>query len=236
LGVGLFTLTEGGGAGGWIVTDPVPCPVEPLLSVAVIVIMNLLAEVYVCVSDVAVPARTSGADVSPQLRVMDDIVPSASLATNVTVTSCPVLAGFGETFVTVATGGLSLIVSVATAELVEPLLSVAVTVIVKLLLAEVPVEAYVWVSLVAVPGRLSMAVPSPQFTVIPETVPSASVAVKVAVMIEPVLAGFGATPVMVTVGPRSLTVSCVDAEPVPTELVAETVIVKICDLELPVEE
>ena len=54
-------------------------------------------------------------------------------------------------------------------------------------------------------------------------------------MVEPVLAGFGATPVMVTVGPRSLTVSWVDAEPVPAELVAEMAIVKICDLELPVE-
>jgi len=88
---------------------------------------------------------------------------------------------------------------------------------------------------VAVLGRLSRAVPSPQFTVIPETVPSTSPDVKVAEMIEPVLAGFGATPVMVTVGPRSLTVSWVDAEPVPAELVAEMAIVKICDLELPVE-
>ena len=82
---------------------------------------------------------------------------------------------------------------------------------------------------------MSMAVPSPQFTVIPETVPSTSVEVKVAVMIEPVLAGFGVTPVMVTVGPRSFTDSCVDPELVPAELVAKTVIVKICDLELPVE-
>ena len=82
---------------------------------------------------------------------------------------------------------------------------------------------------------MSIAVPSPQFTVIPEMVPSTSVEVKVAVIVEPVLAGFGVTPVMVTVGPRSLTVSCVDAEPVPAELVAETVIAKTCDLELPVE-
>ena len=82
---------------------------------------------------------------------------------------------------------------------------------------------------------MSMAVPSPQFTVIPETVPSTSPDVKVVLMVEPVLAGFGATPVMVTVGRRSLTVSWVDAEPVPAELVAEMVIVKICDLELPVE-
>ncbi len=80
-----------------------------------------------------------------------------------------------------------------------------------------------------------MPVPSPQFTFIPKTVPSTSDEVKVAVMIEPVLDGFGATPVMVTVGPRSLTVSCVDPEPVPAELVAETIIVKICDLEALVE-
>jgi hypothetical protein len=82
---------------------------------------------------------------------------------------------------------------------------------------------------------LSTAVPSPQFTVIPKTVPSTSDEVKVAVMIEPVLDGFGETPVMVTVGPRSLTVSCIDPEPVPAELFAETVIVKFRDLESPVE-
>jgi len=137
--------------------------------------------------------------------------------------------------VTVTTGGLSLAVSVAVAEPVEPLLSVAVTVIVKLLLSKLPVEAYVWVSEVAEPVRLSTAVPSPQFTIIPEIVPSESVEVKPIVIVTPVLAGFGVTPVMVTTGTWSLTVSCDVAEPVPAELVAETVIVKFCDLKLPVE-
>ena len=130
-------------AGTVTVTEPDAWPVEPLLSVQAIVIVKLLPEVYVCVSVAAVPARTSGADPSPQLTEMDEIVPSTSLAVNVTVTICPVLAGFGETFVKVAVGGLSLTVSVAPAELVEPPLSVAVRVMVKLWLAETPVEANV---------------------------------------------------------------------------------------------
>ena len=94
-------------------------------------------------SEVAVPERLSGVVPSPQLTVMDETEPSTSLAVNVTVTSCPVLAGFGETFVTLTAGGLSLTVSVATDEPVEPLLSVAVMVIVKVLDVEVPVEPYV---------------------------------------------------------------------------------------------
>lgn len=115
---------------------------EPLLSVAVTVMVNVLAEVKVCVSAVAVPVMISGAEPSPQLTMMEETVPLTSVAVKVTVTSCPVLAGFGETFVTVTTGGLSLTVSDVTAAPVEPLLSVAVMVIVKLWLAEVPVEAY----------------------------------------------------------------------------------------------
>jgi hypothetical protein len=130
-------------AGTVTVTEPIDWPVEPLLSVQAIVIVKLLPEVYVCVSVVAVPARKSAADPSPQLTEMDEIVPSASLAVNVTVTSCPVLAGFGETFVKVAVGGLSLTISAAMAEPAEALLSVAVRMIVKLLLVEAPVEAYV---------------------------------------------------------------------------------------------
>lgn len=54
---------------------------------------------------------------------------------------------------------------------------------------------------VAVPGRLLMAAPSPQFRIIPETVPSASVDVKLTVIVTPVLAGFGVTVVMFTTGP-----------------------------------
>jgi hypothetical protein len=66
-------------------------------------------------------------------------------------------------------------------------------------------------------------------------VPSGSVEVKVTVIVTLVPAGFGMTLVIVTVGLRSLTVSCAVAEPVPAELVAETVIVKVCDFELLVE-
>jgi hypothetical protein len=50
-------------------------------------------------------------------------------------------AGFGETPLTVVAGGLSLIVSDVVAEPVEPLLSMAVTVIVNDWLAAEPVEA-----------------------------------------------------------------------------------------------
>jgi hypothetical protein len=75
------------------------------------------------------------------LTVTADRVPSTSEALNVTVTDCPVFAGLGETPVTVAAGGLSLTVSVIDAAPAEPLLSVAVTVIVKVRLAKDPVEA-----------------------------------------------------------------------------------------------
>ena len=94
-------------------------------------------------SVLAVPVRISGVEPSPQLTVMDDIVPSLSVAVKVTVTGCPALAGFGETLVSVTTGGLSLTVSDMMAEPVEPPLSVTASVIVKLWLAKEPVEAYV---------------------------------------------------------------------------------------------
>ena len=68
---------------------------------------------------------------SPQLTVIDETVPSGSVAVKVSVTRTPVLTGFGETFVTLTTGGLSLTVSEVVAKPVEPLLSVAVTVMVK---------------------------------------------------------------------------------------------------------
>ena len=68
---------------------------------------------------------------SPQLTVIDETVPSGSVAVKVSVTRTPVLTGFGETFVTLTTGGLSLTVSEVVAKPVEPLLSVAVTEMVK---------------------------------------------------------------------------------------------------------
>jgi hypothetical protein len=54
--------------------------------------------------------------------------------------SCPVFAGFGETFVIVTTGARSFTVSDVMAEPVEPLLSVAVTVIVNAWVFAAPVE------------------------------------------------------------------------------------------------
>ena len=129
LGVGLLTVTVGTAARA-VVREPVAWPVEPLLSVAVIVIVNALAVEYVCVSDVAVPARVSTAVPSPQLTVMEETVPSGSVAVKVAVTSCPVFAGFGKTFGTLTTGGRSLIVSIVVPE-PGPAVLVAVTLIVK---------------------------------------------------------------------------------------------------------
>ena len=82
-------------------------------------------------SEVAVPDITVSVLPSPQLTEKEAIVPSGSDAENATVTVCPVLAGFGETFETVTVGGRSLMVSVAVLDPV-PALFVALTVIVKL--------------------------------------------------------------------------------------------------------
>ncbi len=46
LGVGLLTVTAGTPTGVWTVTGDVACPADPLLSVAVTVIVKLPAEVY----------------------------------------------------------------------------------------------------------------------------------------------------------------------------------------------
>ena len=90
-------------------------------------------------SEVAVPGRLSGAVPSPQSTLKDEIAPSGSVAENVTVTVWLTRAGFGETPLTVATGGLSLTVSEAVPE-PGPALFVAVTVMVKLLEFRFPVE------------------------------------------------------------------------------------------------
>ena len=87
---------------------------------------------------------------------------------------------------------------------------------------------------VAVPGRLEE-VPSPHMTMTEEIVPSGSVVVKVTVTVWPVLAGFGETFVIVTVGGRSLTVSVVVPLPGPALFVAVTVIVKVFDIVVPVD-
>jgi hypothetical protein len=60
-----------------------------------------------------------------------------------------------------------------------------------------------------------------------DIVPSGSVAVKVAVTICPVLAGFGRTVDTVTVGGLSFTTSVVVPDPGPALFVAVTVTVKI---------
>jgi hypothetical protein len=71
--------------------------------------------------------------------------------------------------------------------------------------------------------------------VIEDIVPSGSVAVKLTVTRTPVLTGFGEMLEMLTVGAWSFTVSVVVPDPGPALLVAVTVIVKICDLTLPVD-
>jgi hypothetical protein len=72
---------------------------------------------------------------------MDEVVPSGSVAENVTVTVWPTKAGFGETLLTLTIGGRSLIVSSVVAEPLEPLLSVTVIAIVNAWLPPDPVEA-----------------------------------------------------------------------------------------------
>lgn len=89
-------------------------------------------------SDVAVPGKMLGVVPSPQLTDIEETVPSGSAAVNVAATCCPVRAGFGETFVTVTVGTLSLIVSVV-CPAPGPALFVAVTTIVKICDFEAPV-------------------------------------------------------------------------------------------------
>ncbi len=122
-------------------------------------------------------------------------------------------------------------VNLVVAEPFEPLLSVAVIVMVKVWDNIPPVLSYLWVSEVAVPGRLSGVDPSPQWTEKPAIVPvppgSGSVAVKDTVTGWPVVAGFGERLVMVMVGGKSLIITGLWSEPIRFIMsVAVTVIVK----------
>ncbi len=82
-------------------------------------------------SDVAVPARLSGVVPSPQFTVMRVTVTPLETV-KVTVTVCPVFAGFGVGAWTVTVGTpIALTVIGPVAWPVDPLLSVAVTVIVN---------------------------------------------------------------------------------------------------------
>ena len=78
------------------------------------------------------PVRVVTGDESPQLTVIDETVPSGSVTEKARVTNCPVLAGLGKTLTVPTTGDLSFIITEPAAGVVEPLLSVAVTVMVKL--------------------------------------------------------------------------------------------------------
>jgi len=86
------------------------------------------------VSEVAEPARLSGEEPSPQSTLIDVTVPSWSVQLKLAVTVCPVVAGFGDMLLMLHVGGTSAgVVTVigVVAWPVELLLSVAVTVIVK---------------------------------------------------------------------------------------------------------
>ena len=87
---------------------------------------------------------------------------------------------------------------------------------------------------VAVPGRLSGVVPSPQLTLKEEIAPSGSVAENVTVTVWPTSAGFGETPLTVVAGGLSLTVSEAVPEPGPALFVAVTVTVNVRVFALPV--
>ena len=73
--------------------------------------------------------------------------------------------------------------------------------------------------------------PSPQFTVIDDSVPSGSVAENDIVTVWFVLAGVGERDVIVKVGGLSFTVSDAFADPCPVLLVVVTLMVNVCDLE-----
>ena len=109
---------------------PVAWPVEPLLSVPVILMVKVPVWLYECVSEVAEPDRLSGVVPSPQLTEIELTVPSLSLLENVAVTVVPVFAGFGETPVNVMVGGWSFTTTLVTAE-PDPATFVAVTVTVN---------------------------------------------------------------------------------------------------------
>ena len=84
---------------------------DPLLSVAVMIMVKDPGLAYECVSEVDEAESMSGAEPSPQLIVKEDIVPSGSVAENDMVTVCPVFVAVGESWLMVKTGGRSTIVS-----------------------------------------------------------------------------------------------------------------------------
>jgi hypothetical protein len=110
---------------------------------------------------------------------------------------------------------------------IEPLLSVAVTEMVKTCDRALPVLAYACVADVGLPIR-SDDVPSPHMTVIDAIVPSGSVAVKVTVTVARVRAGLGVGELTITTGGLSFTTTGAVLEPVkPAASVAFTVMVKV---------
>jgi hypothetical protein len=78
-----------------------------------------------------------------------------------------------------------------------------------------------------VPGKLDGVVPSPQSTLMDETVPSGSKEVNPTVTTDAVGAGLGATLLIVMVGGRSLMVSEVVPELAPAPLLAVIVIANV---------
>jgi hypothetical protein len=112
---------------------------------------------------------------SPKFQAHATTVPSGSVLAEPSKVTDVLTAAVDGAEIT-ATGGLSLIVTVVEADPVEPLLSVAVTVIVNTCDSALPVFAYECVAEVALPARLED-VPSPHMTMIDDTVPSGSVVV-----------------------------------------------------------
>ena len=94
-----------------------------------------------CVDEVVVPARLVGVVPSPQLTVMEVTVPSGSVVENVMLTIWPVLTGLGEGLDVLTVGGLSFMVTELVARPNEPLLSVAVVVMVNVWDTALPVLA-----------------------------------------------------------------------------------------------
>ena len=84
--------------------------------------------------------RLSAVVPSPQSMLIDETVPSGSVAENVAVTTCPVLAGLGETLDIETVGGRSLTVSDVCPD-PDPPAFVAVTVIVNVCDIRLPIDA-----------------------------------------------------------------------------------------------
>src|SRR2546428_4991211 len=174
-----------GGLSVIVLIDVALLVVEPELSVALTYTWYVFAVAYAWLSVVAVPASVSTVP-SPHETLRLETVPSGSAALIVRRIVVPVVRLVVDS-VKDTVGALSLIVLVAVADFVVwPLLSVALTYTVNVAVNALPVLAYAWLSVVAVPASVST-VPSPHDNLRLEIVSARSAAVIVRVIVVPVV-------------------------------------------------